>query len=206
MAVVAGGLHPSTLRRLTGVELGGRVGTDRSEGAGVARQRVCQHAAAHAVDVPGPADTVGIGDDELCAVGQFIPAVSSLGLLSAAETTAHHHDEWCGRGQANGDVKAIRPGESTEVDRVQRRALDSALRCSRSRHGAAGKHDAHTEQRGESGGHGSTVWLTGGECRTGETEFTSFSVSAACLRQDSKHLMMSSTTAASTHPRRMSTT
>jgi len=51
-----------------------------------------------AADVPGPADTVGIGDDdELRAVGQFIPAISSFGLLRAAEAAVHHDDQRCGR-------------------------------------------------------------------------------------------------------------
>ena len=81
---------------------------------------------APAVGVPCPAHAVGIGDDELRAIRQLVPAVSPFGLLRAAEAAVHHDDQRCGRCQPGGDVEPIGPVQSTDVHRVQRRALDEA--------------------------------------------------------------------------------
>ena len=46
-----------------------------------------------AIGIPGPVQTVRIGDDELGRVSQSVPAVSPFGLRGAAESAVQHDDQ-----------------------------------------------------------------------------------------------------------------
>lgn len=111
----------------------GDVGDDRADEADVVDAFTCgPAAAASAIGIPSPVIAIGVGDEELLGVGQFVPAIRPFGLLGAAEPAVQHDDQRRRGRQPDGLIKPVAAAGSIDIEGVHAIAIAEARRQPRS--------------------------------------------------------------------------